>query len=197
LGVFIAKKELSLYKIRDLALKGERRVFSIQQVSNLVGKPNRITKVYAARLVKNGLAKKLQKGKISFTEDEFIISTQLIEPSYISFVTALNMHHLIMQVPARIDCATTKRNYYNKALGLYYHKIPKELLFGYAKERTENSYYFLAEPEKALIDCIYLNTLSKNTIKEITPNLDKQKLEEYANKLAGKGAKKVKRWINA
>jgi predicted transcriptional regulator of viral defense system len=102
-----------------------------------------------------------------------------------------------MQVPARIDCATTKRNYHNKTLGLYYHKIPRELLFGYSKERTENSYYFLAEPEKALIDCIYLNTFNKETIKEIIPNLNKQKLEEYSNKLTGKGVKKVKRWINA
>ncbi len=52
-------KELSLYKIRDLAFESGRSVYNIQQLSNLIGRPRETTTVYFNRLVERNLAKRL------------------------------------------------------------------------------------------------------------------------------------------
>src|SRR3989344_748626 len=103
-------KQLSLYKIRDLSLESGRAVFSVQQLSNLIGKSRAVATVYSNRLVRKGLAFRVLKGKISFIDDDFIVATQLIEPSYISLDSALLFHGIITQVPKSVECVTTKNS---------------------------------------------------------------------------------------
>ena len=83
-------KELTLYKIKEMALSSDRAVYNRSQLSNLIGKGYATASVYLTRLWKNGLAKRLVRGKISFIENDFIIASQLIEPSYISLSSARN-----------------------------------------------------------------------------------------------------------
>ncbi len=66
-------KELSLYKIRDMAINSELSVYSVQEISNLINKNKNIARVYMNRLVQKGLATRLVNGKISFINDDFII----------------------------------------------------------------------------------------------------------------------------
>ncbi|MGC8686960.1 MAG: hypothetical protein ACP5SF_05345 [Thermoplasmata archaeon] len=87
-------KELSLYKICDMALNSGLSVYNVQEISNLINKNKNIARVYMNRLVKNGLATKLTNGKISFINDDFIIASQLISPSYISLNSALLYHNI-------------------------------------------------------------------------------------------------------
>ncbi|PJA19896.1 MAG: hypothetical protein COX63_01195, partial [Candidatus Diapherotrites archaeon CG_4_10_14_0_2_um_filter_31_5] len=115
---------MSLYQIRDIALESGRAVFSMQQLSNLIGKPKQVCTVYASRLVKKGLAVRLLKGKISFEKDEFIIASQLIEPSYISLGSALLFHGITKQIQKSIECVTAKNSLRFKKIGVVYHKIP-------------------------------------------------------------------------
>lgn len=188
-------ERLNLYKIRDLALKSGRAVFSIQQLANLIGKPKSIAKVYASRMAKKGLVKRLLRGKISFVEDDFVIAAQLLEPSYISLNSALLFHNIITQVPKAIECVTPRNSRRYGELGIVYHKIPSRLLFGYKKYRKAGSYIFVAEPEKALLDGIYLNAFKKGMVKELMEKMDKKKLSEYAAALKGRGAKKARRMV--
>ncbi len=60
-----------------------RAVFNMSQLSNLLGIPKAHAKVYTSRLIARGWVWRPMRGVIALTEDEFIISTQLIEPSYI------------------------------------------------------------------------------------------------------------------
>lgn len=53
MGVMVLKG-LSVYEIRDMALKSGRSVFSPQQLSNLIGRPKPIATVYMNRLVVRG-----------------------------------------------------------------------------------------------------------------------------------------------
>ncbi len=184
-------KELSLYKIRDLAMDSGRAVFSAQELSNLIGKPKAIATVYAARLAKNGLAFRVLKGKISFTKDDFVVATQLVEPSYISLGSALRFHGLISQVQKNIECVSTKNSYNFKTLGIIYHKIPSALFFGYKKHKKGNSYVLVAEPEKALVDGIYLNHFSKKDLQEFSGMVDFSKMKGLLKKFNGKGSKKI------
>jgi len=188
-------KELSLYQIRDIALESGRAVFSMQQLSNLIGKPKQVCTVYASRLVKKGLAVRLLKGKISFEKDEFIIASQLIEPSYISLGSALLFHGITKQIQKSIECVTAKNSLRFKKIGVVYHKIPGSLFFGFKKHLKGKSYVMIAEPEKALLDGLYLNVFSENTLKELSQEISLKKLKALMKKFNGRGKKKLEKMI--
>jgi predicted transcriptional regulator of viral defense system len=188
-------ERLSLYRIRDLALKSKRAVFSIQQLANLIGKSKAVASVYSYRLVKKGLAKRLLSGKISFSDDEYVIASQLIEPSYISLYSALLFHNVISQVPRDIECVTTRNSIRYASFGIVYHKIPPSLFYGYIKYGKGNSYIFVAEPEKALIDSVYLNAISQNQARELLNKMNRKRLEDFVKRYNGRGRKKIERWL--
>lgn len=188
-------KKLDLYKIKEMAKKTGRAVYSIQQLANLTNKPKKIANVYAMRLVRKGLARRVIQGKISFTEDEFIIASQLIEPSYISLFSALLFHQLIKQIPKNIQCVTTTNSREYGLLGIKYHKISPQLFCGYKKYKKDFSYVMVADPEKAVIDAIYLNMISKDLVKELYKDLDQDKLNSYSERFHKRGKKKITRWL--
>lgn len=188
-------KELSLYGIRDLALDSGRAVFSIQQLANLIGKPKAVSTVYASRLAGKGLAWRASKGKISFEKDEFIIASQLVEPSYISLGSALLFHGITTQVQKDIECVATKNSLKFKKLGIVYHKIPAGLFFGFKRHAKGKSYVVVAEPEKALLDGLYLNVFSEKDFKELSQKMDLQKLREFVKKFKGRGKKKLEKMV--
>jgi len=188
-------KEWSLYQIRDLALESGRAVFSMQQLSNLIGKSKQVCTVYASRLVKKGLAVRLLKGKISFEKDEFIIASQLIEPSYISLGSALLFHGITKQVQKNIECVTAKNSLKFNEIGVVYHKIPGSLFFGFKKHSKGKSYVMIAEPEKAVLDALYLNIFSEENLKELSHEISLRKLKSLLKKFNGKGKKKLERMI--
>ncbi len=178
-----------------MAVRNKRAVYTVQQLANVIGKSKNITKVYMQRLVQKGLATRLIRGKISFIDDDALIASQLVEPAYISLISALSFHKLIKQVPKNTECITTKNSLQYKNLGITYHKIPPTLFFGYEKYSKNGSYIFVATPEKALIDSVYLNLISKSTCKEILEKVDKKNMESYLSRFKGKGKKKLREWL--
>jgi hypothetical protein len=80
-------------------------------------------------------------------------------------------------------------------MGVVYHKIPKSLFFGYRRHSKANSYVFVAEPEKAIIDGIYLNVYGKKDIEEFMPKLNHSRLLELAEGFNDKGIKKIRLMI--
>jgi predicted transcriptional regulator of viral defense system len=190
-------KELSLYKVKDIALESGRILFSVQQLSNLIGKPRPIATVYSSRLVNMGIASRILKGRIAFEKDDFAIATQLIEPSYVSLDSALLFHGIINQITKNIECVTTRNSINYKDLGIRYHKIPKRLFFGYKRHSRGRSYVFVAEPEKALVDGLYLNIYSKREVMEYMDKLDSIRLETFIAQFKGRGSKKINRVIES
>ena len=87
-------KELTLYKIKEMAVNSGRVVYSTSQLSNLIGKSYPVASVYLTRLWKSGLAKRLLRGKISFVDNDFVIAFQNIDPSYVSLSSALLFHNV-------------------------------------------------------------------------------------------------------
>ena len=122
-------KELTLYKIRDMALKNNVSVYNVNEFANLIQKNNKVAIVYMNRLVRNNLATKPVNGKISFINDDFIMASQLIYPSYISTNSALLFHKLAQQVHGKVECVTTINSINYNKLGISYHKIKPELFF--------------------------------------------------------------------
>ena len=53
----------------------------------------------------------------------------------------------------------------------------------------------VAEPEKALLDGLYLNIFSENDLKELSQKIDLQKLKGLVKRFNGHGKKKLGRMI--
>jgi len=83
--------------------------------------------------------------------------------AYVSFLSALHLYGIIGQIPRVITVASTAHTRQVKtALATYsVHQIARPFFRGFdwdAKSRT----YLIAEPEKALADCLYLSGYRKN-----------------------------------
>lgn len=188
-------KTTNLYEIRDKAISSGRAVFSARALAHLIGKPLPTARTYLDRLVKKGLAKRLMKGKISFSDDDFVIATQLVEPSYISLHSALRLHGLMQQMPSSVQCVTPKNSLSIKALGLRYHKIPPSLFFGYERVSRGGSYALVACAEKAVLDGWYLGVFDKKILDDMSGKLVSEKLKELATRYKGYGSRKIARMM--
>jgi len=152
-------------------------------------------KIFAYQLSlwqKQGYITKLKNGLYIFTES--LIGTNpeeiaqlLYEPSYISLEKALSIYGLIPEMVYAITSITAKatRRFKNK-LGVFtYRNIKPNLFFGYTRKPTG---LMIADPEKALLDLIYLNKikteaalaelrLNWSTIKKL---FNKKKFKKFA-----------------
>jgi len=85
------------------------------------------------------------------------VANQLISPSYISMEYALGIYGLIPEKVTVITSITTKKTgQYNNILGRFeYRTISKKLFFGMTQNAENEQKYFIAEPEKAVLDFFY------------------------------------------
>ncbi len=181
----------SLYKIRDSALSNGRAVYNTSQLAHLINKDRNVAAVYLSRLVQKKLAIRLIRGKISFVEDDFVIASQLVEPSYISLDSALLFHNVIQQVPRYVQSVTPVNSILYHELGLEYHKINPGLMFGFERHKVSGSYCFVATREKALLDGYYLKLFTLDDVLELGRTSEYKKLRPLFLKFIGKGKKKM------
>lgn len=127
------------------------------------------------------------------------IANQLYYPSYLSFVTVLGRGGILNQIPYSLTFATTRKSKRITLGGtdVIYSQLKPDLYFGYEMKQGVN----IAEPEKALLDQLYLVCLGKGSLDFEELNLidlDKKKFLNYAAKFPKrirKGLREIKkRW---
>lgn len=139
-------------------------------------------------------------------EELLIVSNRIYSPSYISLQWAMSHYRLIPEGVYTITAITSlKTQNFNTDIGTFSYKhVKPSLMFGYRLVSFENTRYKLAEPEKLILDYLYLNP-SINSLEEMESLrlnvtelkllLQKQKLENYLkmfkNKLLEKRVKIV------
>jgi predicted transcriptional regulator of viral defense system len=119
--------------------------------------------VTLSRLVKQGELIRLASGIYilpeRYGEIEKIANSHYI-PSYLSFETALSKYGIISQIPYLLSYATSRKTR-KLMLGEYpveYRQLRGEVYFGF--EQREDG-VFIATPEKALFDILYLTAYGK------------------------------------
>lgn len=137
-------------------------------------------------LVRKGHVLRLKKGEYclpqAMDEAPYAVATGIVEPSYISLMSAYYLHGLTEQVPEITYVLNAKKSGRIGRVRLI--KIRPSMMFGYFGENG----YLLAEPEKAIIDslCLQGHVSLDETAKALScGKLDCMKLAEYAIK-AGK-----------
>ncbi len=154
-----------------------------------------ILPVQLSQWVTAGYLIKVKNGVYIFSEkkDQLAMETishYLFEPSYISLERALSIHGLIPEIVYNTTAVTTKKTVtFKNAFGIFiFRSLKKELFFGYTKIRDGFNIYFLAEPEKALLDYLYLNSAKINNSDDVSElrlnefelkKLDRKKISTY------------------
>lgn len=160
---------------------------------------------------KRGLIIKLKKGLYMLGENERkiepspdAIASHMVAPSYISMEYALSRYDLIPEGVFTVTSITTKKTQtIRNNLGTFaYQHIKEKCFVGFKQEKDSNGLtFFMAEPEKALVDFFYLRSHDfkendKDVFKESfrfqnTENLDKNKLIRFGALFGNKKIMKV------
>ena len=127
------------------------------------------------------------------------IANQIYYPSYLSFTSVLGKSGILNQITYNLTFATLKKSK-KMLLGgtqVVYSQLEPNLYFGYTLKQGLN----IADPEKALLDQLYLVSLGKASLDFDELNLsdlDKDKFLGYAAKFPGRIKKALdkikKRW---
>jgi predicted transcriptional regulator of viral defense system len=164
----------------------DKGYFTFADLERITGQEKRSLKVTVSRLVKRGILARIKRGVYQLTGnlvDVKLVANQLYYPSYLSFESALSQYGILSQVPYAQTFATPKRS---KKLVLWdtavdYRQLRGDLYWGY----TLVNGIYLAEPEKAILDQLYLVSRGKTTlsIEELSlAGINREKLTGYAEK---------------
>lgn len=144
-------------------------------------------KYFLETYTKKGLLVRLRRGLYALKDaqpSEEAIANALYQPSYISLEYALAKYGIIPEMPYTVTSVTTKAtaNFTVKGREFTYTRIKAVAFTGYGPEKNNGRTVFLAEPEKALVDYLYLVSLGKRSLNDrfYLNRLDKQKIKSYA-----------------
>lgn len=151
--------------------------------------------VQLMRMVQKKTLVRLKRGVFIFPNiltDEFLLANILYPQSYVSLESALNTYGIIPDVPAQITSVTplTSKKIVTTSGVFLYSKIDSQLYFGFqqvstpvsspSSSRLFNLSHRLAEPEKALLDYIYIRRVKNLMENRIDiKSLNKERLREY------------------
>ena len=138
--------------------KLQNPVITLNDVSRIINKNKEYSRVYVHRLKKKKLIHEIEKGKYTLANNPFEIASGMLFPSYISFISAYGIYGLTTQIPSIIHVVATKSRKPIKIdnTKINFIRIKKKNFFGYKREKFMDTYIFVAEPEKAVIDSLYL-----------------------------------------
>jgi predicted transcriptional regulator of viral defense system len=139
--------------------------------------------ISVSRLLGQGELAQVARGVYALNPNDLDIekiATQLYYPSYISFESALARYGIINQGRYGLTLATTRHSKQMTIAGVEcnYSKLKPALFFGF--DLIEG--VFLASPEKAVLDMLYLICRGKRALETsewYLDGLDQQKLQEY------------------
>jgi len=176
--------------------------FTLDTVVTLFGLDRPRAYRLVARMKEQDLITNVEKGKyllLGFEAERvlsnlFFISTQLVEPGYISFWSALHYYGFTEQVPRTTFVATTKRkspvtfdSHRFRYVCLQPHKF-----FGYRRESVGDLPVLLADEAKALLDSLDLPRYAGGLVEvakalyNALGELNLELLVDYANRLGNK-----------
>jgi predicted transcriptional regulator of viral defense system len=142
--------------------------FGYEDIAKALGISAGSAKVTASRYVKQGILVRVKRNKYVLRstwkaagrEEKFMLANLGQVPSYISLMSALDYYEITTQVQRDFfESAAIKRT---KEIAIdgsifKYVKINSKYYFGFKKEKD----FFIATPEKALVDAFYLMSFGR------------------------------------
>ena len=144
-----------------------RPVFSTIELSALSGKSNSTVTQALNYLKRQGIIFKIYHGL--WAEAGSNISAYMVVPflfprnrAYVSFISALHLYGIVEQIPQAITLASlTHSRIIKTSIGSYIvHRIAPSFFNGFMWYKNRGD-FLVAEPEKALVDSLYLSARKK------------------------------------
>jgi len=157
-------------KLKELN-KIKKLYFGYEEIAGVFGISPASAKVTASRYVRQGLLLRIKKNiyvrrelwNAAGIEDKFLLTNLGQVPSYISLMTALEYYEISTQVLRNffesVAVKRTKEINFNGSV-FRYTKVNSKYYFGFKKERG----FFIATPEKALLDAFYLMSFGRYSL---------------------------------
>lgn len=166
--------------VYDKIQRIKKDIFSCRDIATALDVEMSSARVAAARLVKRGLIVRAKRDVYIITdkwrymakEAKFAIANLIQVPSYISLMTALDYYGITTQVQRDfIESVAVRRTKEREVKGtvFMFTKIDKKLYFGFVKKEG----FFIASPEKAFMDALYLSSLKRYSFDMTSIDLDK------------------------
>lgn len=182
----MAAERITTLRLINLLRRFNRSYFTSADLQKITGLGRPSLAVALSRLTKRGVLVRLKRGIYQLSLAEVTvprIASQLYFPSYLSFESALSRYGILSQIPYTQTFATTKRSkkMIIQETEVEFRQLKPELFFGYI---IENGLY-IAEPEKALLDQLYMVSRGKGNLalEELDlREIDATRFEEYAKK---------------
>ena len=157
-------KLLKLYNI-------EKPFFSFWDISRELGISPDSARVAAHRYIKNGILVRIkpnifvlaERWKYFSVENRFEAANLLQVPSYVSLTSALEYYGNTTQIQRNyIECISIKRTLLKeiKEVTFRYSKLSEKLYCAFEKRDG----FYIALPEKALLDSVYLTSLGRYSL---------------------------------
>ncbi len=148
--------------------KAGQPVFTTHELTVLSGKSASTVAHSLGRLAKQGLLVKIYRGVWAEPGSRVISGFEIIpylfprQRVYVSFITALHLHGIVEQIPQVITLASTAHTSKLRTEAGFFsvHQIAPVLFDGFDWYKGEGN-FLIAEPEKALIDSLYLSSRKK------------------------------------
>lgn len=171
--------------------------FDLQLIAQLSGEDKRQLSQQLHRWARGDKVIALRRGL--YTLDEAFgkfhhfppgLANEIYKPSYLSCLWALSYYGLIPEKVATFTSVTTRvTREFNNDLGRFaYSTLKNDFFWGFHKHESGQNQFWLAEPEKALLDYWHLNSGEWSEARLIemrfqnTYQLDLTKLLHYARK---------------
>ncbi|MFH1101859.1 MAG: type IV toxin-antitoxin system AbiEi family antitoxin domain-containing protein [Methanobacteriota archaeon] len=182
-----------------------KKTFTIDDAQKISSVNKAVLKVILSRLQKQGYIERIEKGKYmiiplgakkgTYTLDEFVLGSILINPCIIAYWSALHYHGLTEQIPRTVFLQTTARKKKQEitVFGITYKiiRIKKEKIFGTENAWFEDKKITVTDKEKTIIDCLdkphYSGGIIEIAKALTTKDYDTKKLSIYAQQLTNTG----------
>jgi predicted transcriptional regulator of viral defense system len=166
-------------------------IFTLNDAIKLTNQNEDVVKNKLSRLIKQKKIYSLKKMYYSFKKINNKFKLQkTFNDTYIGLYSALEYYESTTQRFNNLDLITKKLKNSQKIndFEINFHKVKKNMFFGYKKYLIENTEIFVSNIEKTIIDCVYFSNkiyLSEtlNFIKKNKKNIDVNLLKEYLDKI--------------
>jgi predicted transcriptional regulator of viral defense system len=147
----------------------KRSVFTTNEIASYCGSTASNTTQKLNYLAQKGIILKITRGVWGLEIGNEKISPYSVVPfllprhrAYVSFISALHLYGIIEQIPQGVTVASTchTRTIRTKLGTFFIHTISPSFFKGFDWYKG-NGNFLIAEPEKALVDCLYLSARKK------------------------------------
>ncbi len=145
-----------------------KRCFGYEDIAKVLGISFASARVEASRFVKYGVIIRAKRNLYILREewarlernDFFVLANLLQTPSYVSLMSALDYYRITTQLQqgfVESVCIKRTKDVCIEEYLFNYTKIRRDLYFGFVRLRD----FFIAKPEKAFLDALYLSLLGR------------------------------------